>query len=72
LSLPHAAKDICEFCFSELDVLYAVSQPEASAELQVHKATVLSWSIGETHRRAHKPIDIIDDVSDGGTTKNAC
>jgi hypothetical protein len=63
LTLPHAAEDVCEFCFSELDVLYAVSQPEQSADLEEHKVTVLSWSIGETERRAHRPIGIIDDVS---------
>jgi len=31
--------------------------------MEQHKVTVLSWSIGETERRAHRPIRIIDDGS---------
>lgn len=69
ITLPTAAKDVREFCFSELDVLYAVLQPEPSANVLEHKVTVLSWSIGKTERRAHNPIFITHDVSEPAKSK---
>jgi hypothetical protein len=63
VTLPYAADDVCDFHFSEQNVLYAVCQPEQSAARTEHKVTVLAWSISDTGRKALSPIYIIHDVS---------
>src|ERR1700761_3911176 len=52
VALPDAAEDVCDFRFSEQNVLYAVSQPEQSPSRTEHKVTVLAWSISDTNRQA--------------------
>jgi hypothetical protein len=61
--LPDAAEDVCDFRFSEQNVLYAVSQPEQSPSRTEHKVTVLAWSISDTVRQALPPIYLHHDVS---------